>query len=106
MVTKDHETLALRGLDPNDPKYGLFYQMTRLTRERGALIQDDRLDALAGAVQWHQVHMAANPEKAVEKRKEKALMEELKRFKRNVHGRSVNAGRGRPKGLRRAARHP
>ena len=62
VVLRDHETSALRGLDPNDPKYGLFYQMTRLTRERRALTQDDRLDALAGSVQWYQRHMAANPD--------------------------------------------
>ena len=31
-------------------RYRLFYQMTRITRERGSLVQDDRLDALAGAV--------------------------------------------------------
>jgi len=30
--------------------YSLFYQLTRVTRERGALRHDDRLDALAGAV--------------------------------------------------------
>ena len=64
VIQKDHETSALRGLDPNDPKYGLFYQITRLTQEKGSLIQDDRLDALAGAVQWFQIHMAINTDKA------------------------------------------
>jgi hypothetical protein len=107
VVEQDHDTSAQRGLDPNDPKYGLFYQMTRITREKGALIQDDRLDAFAGAVQWYQVHMAVNTDKSIAKQKEKALDEELKQFKRNVRGRSLNAGRGRPKGalrgLRRAA---
>lgn len=32
-----------------DPKYSCFYQMSRLTRERGALAHDDRLDAVAMA---------------------------------------------------------
>lgn len=30
--------------------FTLFFQMTKLTRDRGALVHDDRLDALAGAV--------------------------------------------------------
>lgn len=34
----------------NDQKYSLFYQMTRLTREKGALAHDDRLDAVTMAV--------------------------------------------------------
>jgi hypothetical protein len=32
--------------------YSLFYQLTRVTKERGALRHDDRLDALAGAVAY------------------------------------------------------
>lgn len=35
-----------------DPKYSLFYQMTRLSRDRGSLAHDDRLDAVAMAVQY------------------------------------------------------
>ena len=35
-----------------DPRYSLFYQLTRITRDRGALVHDDRLDALAGAVAY------------------------------------------------------
>ena len=35
-----------------DPQYSLFYQMTRLSRERGALAHDDRLDAVEGAVSY------------------------------------------------------
>lgn len=33
-------------------KYSLFYQLTRITREKGALSHDDRLDALALGVEW------------------------------------------------------
>lgn len=31
----------------HDPRYSLFYQWTRMSRERGAVAHDDRLDALA-----------------------------------------------------------
>ena len=33
-------------------KYSGFYQLTRITKERGALAHDDRLDALAIGVQF------------------------------------------------------
>lgn len=36
----------------NAPAYSLIYQMTRLSRDRGALAQDDRLDALCMAVAY------------------------------------------------------
>lgn len=39
-------------------KYSLFYQLTRLTRDRGALSHDDRLDALAIGVEHLKDHMA------------------------------------------------
>ena len=33
-------------------RYQLFYQLSRITKERGSLAQDDRLDAVAGAVKY------------------------------------------------------
>lgn len=36
----------------SDYKYSCFYQMTRITGDRGALIHDDRLDALAIGVKY------------------------------------------------------
>lgn len=39
-------------LKVEDKRYSLFYQLTRITRDRGALAHDDRLDALAGAVAY------------------------------------------------------
>jgi hypothetical protein len=35
-----------------EPKFQLFHQLTRITRDRGALRHDDRLDALAMAVAY------------------------------------------------------
>ena len=35
-----------------DHKYACFYQLTRLTADRGSLVHDDRLDALAIGVQY------------------------------------------------------
>jgi hypothetical protein len=35
-----------------EPRFSLFYQITHITKDRGALRHDDRLDALAGAVAY------------------------------------------------------
>lgn len=49
----------------HDPSVSLFHQMTRLTRERGALAHDDRLDALAMACAFFQEQMTADDRKGV-----------------------------------------
>ncbi|AUO78208.1 terminase large subunit [Ralstonia phage vRsoP-WF2] len=66
-----------------DIKYSLFYQMTRITRDKGALAHDDRLDALAIAVAYWTEHMSRDNDKAAAAIKDKALKDELKKF---VHG--------------------
>ena len=69
-----------------DVKYSLFYQMTRLTRDRGALVHDDRLDALAIAVAYWTETMARDNNKAASDIKSLAMEKELKNFHRNVFG--------------------
>lgn len=70
-----------------DIQYSLFYQMTRLTRERGALRNDDRIDALAIAVAYWVEHLAADGNKIAEAIKQKVLDAELKKFVNGVLGR-------------------
>jgi hypothetical protein len=60
--------------------YRLFYQMTRMTRDRGALKHDDRLDALAGAVAHWTEYMNRDAEKAHLAHKEAIVEQELQRF--------------------------
>jgi hypothetical protein len=67
-------------LKTTDPKLQLIYQLTRLTRERGALRSDDRLDALAMAVQYWVESMARDQQAAFDDHKATALLEELKKF--------------------------
>jgi len=66
------------------PKYTLAYQMTRITKERGALAHDDRLDALSMAVAYWVEQMASDADKAIVDRKEELLMETLERFSTNT----------------------
>lgn len=72
-------------------QYRLFYQMTRLTREKGALRHDDRIEAVAGAVKYWLDHMAVDQNQKVADMKDEALRAELQRhidhavgFKRNT----------------------
>ena len=69
-----------------DRQYSLFYQMTRLTRDRGSLAHDDRIEAVAGAVAYWLEQMARDETKADEQNRQKALDAELKKFKQHVFG--------------------
>lgn len=58
-------------------QYQLFYQLTRITKERGALVQDDRLDALSMAVAYWVNQMGTIASEAVTERQEQALQDEI-----------------------------
>ena len=60
--------------NPNDPPekrllYMLFYQMSRMCREKGAVKHDDRLDCLAQGVKYFTDAMAISAHEAVKQRK-------------------------------------
>jgi len=61
-------------------KYMLTYQMTRITKERGSLAHDDRLDALAMGVAYWVEQMAADVDMEMQERRNQALLSELDRF--------------------------
>ncbi len=61
-------------------KYSLFYQLTHVTRERGALEHDDRLDALALGLKRMVDMMARDEMKAANEYRERIDEEELKKF--------------------------
>jgi hypothetical protein len=67
-------------------RYMLFYQMSRLTQERGALAHDDRLDALAMAVQYWTDQMAVDADKKIVERKDDLLFKELDHMANYVVG--------------------
>jgi len=59
--------------------YQLFHQLTRITLERGCLAHDDRLDALAGAVEYWTDRMARNVDQAAHDRRERIRQARFKR---------------------------
>lgn len=66
--------------------YSLFYQISRITKDRGALLHDDRIDALEGAVR-HWVKLLRTDEERI---REAANREAIKQLM------SDPMGRGRP----------
>lgn len=58
--------------------YSLFFQMAKITKERGALVHDDRLDALEGAVRYWQRMVAIDQAKTVERQRAKEHEERIK----------------------------
>jgi len=60
--------------------YQLFYQMTRITRQRGALIRDDRLDAVAMAVAYWVEQMASDVDSQAKASEEAWLDQQVKEF--------------------------
>ena len=62
----------------------LIYQMTRITRDRGSLRHDDRLDALAIAVAHFVETMARDADMGISQAREDALDKELEEFMRNA----------------------
>jgi hypothetical protein len=75
------DDLMVKGYTPEKATgYRLFHQMTRITRDKGALAHDDRLDSVAGAVAYWVDVLAQDSAKAVSKVRDRLLDKELKSF--------------------------
>ena len=61
-------------------KYQLMYQMSRITRDRGAITHDDRLDALSIAVNYWVEQMAQDANSRIADRKDEQLKMELNKL--------------------------
>jgi hypothetical protein len=76
-----------------EPAHQLFHQMTRITRDKGALAHDDLIDALAGAVAYFGSRLDIDTSTAEERHKADALDRELERF---FDGMGMGGTVGRP----------
>lgn len=70
----------------NRINYSLFYQMTRIMKEKGALRHDDRLDVLAMAVAYWIEALERDEKVALKEHREELLNQELERFMEHVVG--------------------
>lgn len=68
-------------------QYSLMWQMSRITRAKGALAYDDRLDVLSMAVGFWVERMAQDVNRKMAQRKSDMLDQELERFMEHAVGR-------------------
>lgn len=78
-------------LAQDEPKHSLFYQMTRITKDRGSLRHDDILEAVYGAVNYWVESMARDEKVALSDYQEELLHNELQVFMDHALG---NTGGG------------
>jgi hypothetical protein len=61
-------------------KYRLFYQMTRMTKDRGAVQKDDRIDALALAVHYWTSIMGQDTAQAAQAHRDRLFEADIERY--------------------------
>lgn len=80
LIQSDYQKQNTSSGEDNAHQYQLFWQMSRITRERGSLPHDDRIDALTIAVGHFTSLMAIEANKQVDLRKQMLVEQELERF--------------------------
>lgn len=97
-VMNQHRLVVNRSVIENDAKgreddaiekrlsYQLFHQLTHITVDKGCLQHDDRLDALAGAVQYWNESLAVDEDRAIKERRLELWELELEAFRGDIEG--------------------
>ena len=97
-VLNQHRLIVSRSVIEGDAKtrddeavekrlaYQLFHQLTHLTVDRGCLAHDDRLDALAGAVQYWNESLAIDEDRAIKERQSELWDLELQAYMGDLEG--------------------
>jgi len=80
--------LIRQDFDTTDANYQLFHQMTRITKDKGSLRNDDRLDALSIAVAYWIEQMSVDSDRALDDHRQRLLKTDLERFMSNALGRT------------------
>lgn len=81
-----HEPNTTHGLE-GARDYMLMHQLTHISRDKGALRHEDRLEALAGAVGYWAEQMAVDEDAKAAAHREMLLDQELAKFSDHVFGR-------------------
>ncbi len=87
VITYDYKS-ALSYPIEQQTRYMLMYQLSRITRDRGSLVHDDRLDALSIAVGYWVQQMASDADQSMVDRQQELLHKELQDFTDSFHKRS------------------
>ena len=80
VIEQDQQSVKKYALE-HQLRYQLFFQMSHITRDRGSLAHDDRLDVLAMAVKYWTDQVAQDADDQSNKRRQQELDKELARFK-------------------------
>ena len=84
--------------------YMLFYQMSRMCREKGAVRHDDRLDCLSQGVRYFQDAMALSAQEIVNRRKREDWNDMIQQMIEDPHAATQQLALGMTLEQRRAAR--
>ncbi len=97
-VLNQHRLIVNRSVVENDSRgrdddaaevklsYQLFHQLTHITVDKNCLQHDDRLDAVAGAIQYWNESLAIDEDRAIAERKSELWDLELEAFMGNLDG--------------------
>jgi hypothetical protein len=80
VIDADYKLAMTRYSPDIAPQYMLFYQMARISKSRGALKHDDRLDALAMAVKYFQDRLGLDQKAAESQRQQDLWDKEIETF--------------------------
>jgi hypothetical protein len=86
VIQSDYDSAMLHYSADVAPQYMLFYQLARLSKDKGAVKHDDRLDALAMAVQYFGNRMALDQSEAERMRQEAAWDAEIEAYQNEING--------------------
>jgi len=84
--------------------YMLFYQMSRMCREKGAVKHDDRLDCLAQGVKYYTDALSISAYEQVRMRKQEDFLDLLENWQDNPHQAANHLALGMDLDQRRKAR--
>lgn len=79
VIRDDYESIKYYPLEKQQ-QYSLFYQMTRITKDRGSLSHDDRLDCLAMAVADCLEMLLVDVDDEIQRRLDEEMDEEIERI--------------------------
>lgn len=86
VIQKDYDSAMERYPADKAPQYMLFYQLARISKDRNALKHDDRLDALAMAVQHFADRLSMDQQANEDRRKSEAFDTELEKWRAELTG--------------------
>jgi len=83
VIQDDYDSARANYSPDKAPQYMLFYQLSRLSKERGSLRHDDRLDSLAQAVKYFLDYLDVNQEFQKDQRKSDSVDRVLEQFSKD-----------------------